>query len=77
MANTFYNAKKPEVLSNNPKKNAKKKVTWEEKIVQKPQTGQMNSTLTKFKDQLVKKEETRSSSGLKSILKGFPNENQD
>lgn len=29
MANTFYNAKKPEILTASTKKNPKKKVTWD------------------------------------------------
>lgn len=34
----------------------------------------MTSNFTKFRDQSQKKEEKRSLSALKSILKGFPNE---
>jgi|JI6StandDraft_1071083.scaffolds.fasta_scaffold1001782_2 hypothetical protein len=72
MANTYLNAKKTEPVVATPKKNPKKRLTWDEKLINKGQP--MGSTFTKFKDSTVKKEEKRSASGLKSILKGFPND---
>lgn len=51
MANTFYNSKKMEKPSTtSSKKQNKRKVTWNEKIVQKPVvTNPLNNTINKPK----------------------------
>jgi hypothetical protein len=55
LANTFYNSKKAEsAVASGSGKKSKKKVSWNEKLVQKPPvttTNNLATTLTKFKDQ--------------------------
>lgn len=70
LANTFYNSKRAEsaTTSASGKKPSKKKVSWNEKLVQKPPvttTNNLATTLSKFKDQ-----EPKQSVKLHSILKG-------
>lgn len=48
LANTFNNAKKPESTGPIMKKTGRKKVSWDEKLVQKT-NAPMSSTMTRFK----------------------------
>lgn len=65
LANTFYNAKKTElkgIQNQTPKKSNKKRITWNEKLVQKPVTVPAGNVKIKEEVDMAKK--------LKSILKG-------
>ena len=71
MANTYLNSKKSESIGTGVKKSSKKKLIWDEKLVQKTATN-MSNTMGRFKEQ---KETTtvKKIGKVKSILKGCPN----
>ena len=68
LANTFYNSKKPDSRPQAPlRKTPKKRLTWNDKLVQKPPpatTANLSSTLGRLK------EESKPTFKPKSILKG-------
>jgi len=72
LANTFFNAKKPGNAQSVSAKSNKRRVVWDEKLVQKPANSNLSATMTRFKEQqqIVPKKDSYPS---KSILKGFPN----
>lgn len=49
LVNTHLNSKKPEAMTTSAKKTHKKKVTWDEKLVNRPHNTNMSSTLNKFR----------------------------
>ena len=48
LANTFLNSKKPEISGSGVKKSGRKKVSWDEKLVQKTAVN-MSGTMGRFK----------------------------
>ena len=73
LANTFLNSKKAEVMGGGVKKSGRKKVSWDEKLVQKVAVN-MSGTMGRFKDHQKEQSQPKKSVGkVKSILKGCPN----
>jgi hypothetical protein len=75
LANTFLNSKKAESLGPAMKKTGRKKVSWDEKLVNK-QSVNMSSTMTRFKE-MQQPPPPKKVGPVKSILKGCPNPCED
>jgi len=82
LKNTFANTKIGEVTTSNKANKNKKPITWGEKTVipntkpSVPSSSMMTSTMNRFRDSKEKKS-TQSNKKVKSILKGFPNEDDN
>lgn len=75
LANTYFNTKRAEPAGSVLKKTCRKKVVWDEKL-HKTNAPNMSATMTRFKEQQVGQGQRKEVEPLKSILKGFPNEEE-